>query len=351
MNSVFYRKKPIIGLEFSRTGIRLASIDREKMQINGYGSIELDPSKVLDDLDASRDYILQHLGKLTSEKITGKLASNRVVLGVPTVKTFARTFTLPAKQESQIKQAVNLEVEQYIPMPLDNLYVDHLVIDKTKEQLTVLMCAVPKKYIDDLVSILKEFGLEVAMIEPSIYASARLLEYTKEGGLPMVIIDIGPGDTDIAVFDKVVRVTGGLNIGGNTFTLDIAKKMDLTLENAHQLKVLSGLNPGPRQAKVSAALRPSLLKMASETKKIIRFYVDRFPEAAKLEQVLIVGSGSNVPGLGEFFTNELVMPVRVASPWRSINFSGDSQPTKNVRARLATASGLAIVDPRETTSR
>ena len=349
MNGIFYKKKPIIGLEFSRTGLRVASIDREKMQVEGYGSIELDPSKVSDDLSASREYIIQKLNKLYSEKITGKLDSKRIILGIPTIKTFARTFTLPSDQESKIKSAVDLEAEQYIPMPLENLYIDYQIINRAKDSLTVLMCAVPKKYIDDLIDILEGFGFEIALIEPSIYASARLLESTKEGGMPTVVIDIGPGDTDIAVFDGVVRVTGGLNMGGNTFTLEIAKKMDLTLENAHQLKVLSGLSPGPRQAKVSAALRQPLLKMVDETKRIMRFYVDRFPDAAKLEQVIIVGSGSNVPGLGEFFTNELIMPARVASPWRSLNFSGNSQPTQSIRSRLATASGLGLVDPKETT--
>ena len=349
MNGIFYKKKPIIGLEFSRTGLRVASIDREKMQVEGYGSIELDPSKVSDDLSASREYIIQKLNKLYSEKITGKLDSKRIILGIPTIKTFARTFNLPSDQESKIKSAVDLEAEQYIPMPLENLYIDYQIINRAKDALTVLMCAVPKKYIDDLIDILEGFGFEIALIEPSIYASARLLESTKEGGMPTVVIDIGPGDTDIAVFDGVVRVTGGLNMGGNTFTLEIAKKMDLTLENAHQLKVLSGLSPGPRQAKVSAALRQPLLKMVDETKRIMRFYVDRFPEAANLEQVIIVGSGSNVPGLGEFFTNELIMPARVASPWRSLNFSGDSQPTKSIRSRLSTASGLGLVDPKETT--
>ena len=108
MNGIFYKKKPIIGLEFSRTGLRVASIDREKMQVEGYGSIELDPSKVSDDLSASREYIIQKLNKLYSEKITGKLDSKRIILGIPTIKTFARTFNLPSDQESKIKSAVDL---------------------------------------------------------------------------------------------------------------------------------------------------------------------------------------------------------------------------------------------------
>ena len=347
MNSVFYRTKPIIGLDFSRTGVRVVSVNREKMLVHGYGSVELDPSKISDNLETSRDYLTQKIEALLRENIIGKLDSNRVILGVPTMRTFARTFTIPTAQEAKVKQAVNLEVEQYVPMPLENLYVDHLIISRTAKELTVLMCAVPKKFIDDLLGVLTALGLEVAVIEPSIYAIARLLEATKEGGMPTVIVDLSPGDTDIAIFDGAVRVTGGLNIGGNTLTLDIAKKMDLTIENAHQLKVLSGLNPGPRQAKVSAALRPSLLKIINETKKVMRFYTERFPDVDKLEQILIVGSGSNVPGLGEFFTNELVMPARVASPWQALDFANIAQPAKHLRARLATAAGLALVDPKE----
>ena len=347
MNSVFYRTKPIIGLDFSRTGVRMVSVNREKMLVHGYGSVELDPSKISDNLETSRDYLTQKIEALLRENIIGKLDSNRVILGVPTMRTFARTFTIPTAQEAKVKQAVNLEVEQYVPMPLENLYVDHLIISRTAKELTVLMCAVPKKFIDDLLGVLTALGLEVAVIEPSIYAIARLLEATKEGGMPTVIVDLSPGDTDIAIFDGAVRVTGGLNIGGNTLTLDIAKKMDLTIENAHQLKVLSGLNPGPRQAKVSAALRPSLLKIINETKKVMRFYTERFPDVDKLEQILIVGSGSNVPGLGEFFTNELVMPARVASPWQALDFAHIAQPAKHLRARLATAAGLALVDPKE----
>jgi type IV pilus assembly protein PilM len=317
------------------------------MLVHGYGSVELDPSKISDNLETSRDYLTQKIEALLRENIIGKLDSNRVILGVPTMRTFARTFTIPTAQEAKVKQAVNLEVEQYVPMPLENLYVDHLIISRTAKELTVLMCAVPKKFIDDLLGVLTALGLEVAVIEPSIYAIARLLEATKEGGMPTVIVDLSPGDTDIAIFDGAVRVTGGLNIGGNTLTLDIAKKMDLTIENAHQLKVLSGLNPGPRQAKVSAALRPSLLKIINETKKVMRFYTERFPDVDKLEQILIVGSGSNVPGLGEFFTNELVMPARVASPWQALDFAHIAQPAKHLRARLATAAGLALVDPKE----
>ena len=119
------------------------------------------------------------------------------------------------------------------------------------------------------------------MIEPSINAVARLLERTKEGSLPTVIVDIGPATTDIAILDAAIRVTGGLNIGGNTLTLDIAKKLNVPLETAHQFKVLNGLNTGPRQEKITEALKPSLQRIIGEIQKVIRYYTDRFPNESR----------------------------------------------------------------------
>ena len=246
--------------------MKIMSVDTAQMLVHGYGSVELDPAKMADDLSQSAEYLQSRLYELLNDNIVGKLTSNRAILGIPTARTFSRTFSLPADKKANLKDAVNLEVEQYIPMPLDALYVDHQIIKQTKEELTVLMCAAPKRTVDPLLTIAQQCGMEVAMIEPNMNAVARLLEHTEEGNLPTVIVDIGPATAEIAILDSAIRVTGGLNIGGNTFTLDIAKKMNIPLETAHQLKVLNGLSAGPRQAKITASLRPSLLRIAGEIK-------------------------------------------------------------------------------------
>ena len=317
------------------------------MLVLGYGSVDLDPAKIADDSEKTAEYIDTKMEELFSKKIVGKLASDRAVLGIPTARTFARTFNLPTNKIANLNTAVNLEAEQYIPMPVESLYIDHQIIKKTDQLTTVLMAAVPQKMIDSLLKTTAASHIDVAMIEPGMNAIARLLERTEEGRLPTVIVDIGPASTDVAILDGAIRVTGGLSIGGNTLTLDIAKRMDVPLETAHQLKVLSGLSAGPRQAKITHALTPSLSKISGEIQKVMRYYTDRFPEEQKIEQVLIVGSGSNVPGLGEFFTNDLVMPARVASPWQAINFGSLPHPNKSLRPRFMTAAGLALVKPEE----
>lgn len=348
MAKLFYKDKPIIGLDISQTGIKVMAVDSKKWLVLGYGSADLDPAKVQKSLEGGDNYLAENISSLLSDKLVGALPSDHTVLSVPTSRTFSRTFTVPVKAENTLADAVEIEVDQYIPIPMSSLYVDYEIIERTKEQLTVIMAAVPKLLVDNCMSAAVSAGLRPIMVEPGINSVARVLESAEEGHLTTLIVDIGPASTDIAVLaGGAIRVSGGLAIGGNTFTLDIAKKLGVALENAHQLKVLNGLSAGPRQAKLTAALQPSLQRILAEIRKVIRYYNERLSDDRKLEQVLVVGGGSNVPGIGDYFTNELVMPARVASPWQKLDFGKLPQPAKQFRPRYITAAGLASVNQEE----
>lgn len=110
---------------------------------------------------------------------------------------------------------------------------------------------------------------------------------------------------------------------------------------------LDGLAPGPRQQKISNALHPSLERIATEVRKVIRYYNERLVDDRKIEQVLVVGGGANVPGIGEYLTNELVLPARVASPWQKLDFGKLPEPNKQFRPRYIAVAGLASVSPEE----
>ncbi len=349
MSKLFYKQKTLIGLDISQTGIKVMAIDAKRWLVLGYGSLDLDPQKVQASFDNPEDtYLAENIATLLKNNIVGTLGSDHVVVGLPTGRTYSRTFTLPASEEKRISSAVELEVDQYIPIPLASLYLDYEIIERSKESLTIIMSAVPRTLVDTCLAAVRNAGLQPMVAEPSINAVARVLEVVEEGHLSTLILDIGAASTDIAILDGgIIRVTGSVGIGGNTFTLDIAKKLNIALENAHQYKVLNGLLPGPRQAKISAALTPSLGRIATEVRKVIRYYNERIATDRKIEQVLIVGGGANMPGIGDYFTNELVMPARVAVPWQKLDFGQLAEPNKQFRPRYIAVAGLANVKPEE----
>lgn len=346
MAKLFYRNTPVVGLDITNTGVKIMAIDPKRWLVLGYGSVDLEPIKVKASLENGDPYLADNIKILLKERIIGKLGSKHVVVGIPTSRTYSRTFMLPPSAEKTLHEAVLLEADQYIPIPSDTLSIDSQIIAREKKQLTVLMAAIPKTIIENVVRAIELSGLEPILVEPGMSAVGRLLTATEDGDLPTVIVDIGPAGTDIAILDRNhIQVTGGVAIGGNTFTLDISKDLGLDLETAHQYKILNGLNTGPRQQKMTEALKPSLERIIVEVKKVMRYYEERISSDRKLEQVLIVGSGSNVPGIGEYFTNALVMPARVASPWQKLDFGKLQDPPKQFRSRYITVAGLASVLP------
>ena len=343
----FHADKPIAGIDISTTGVKAMAINPHKMVVEGYGAIDLDPNKVQESMNTGNDYLAEGMKKLFKEKFIGHMPSSQVVVSVPTNKTYSRTLSLPLSAENNLDDAIQLEVEQYIPLPANDLYIDYGIIERTKDSMTVLVSAVPKRIVDSIMHTCDAAGLEVIMLEPGINAAARLITATEEGHLPSIIIDIGAATADIALLDNVVRVTGGASVGGHTFTFKIAEKMKISLEEAHQLKVHNGLSLGPQQSKVTNALEPSLRLIAAETRKIIRYYNERLGIKTKIEQIVIVGGGSNMPGLGEFMTETMQMPARVADPWTALSFGRLTPPSKQFKPRYITAAGLSFVNPRE----
>jgi len=347
MSNYFYKDKPIIGLDISQTSIKVMAISTKKWTVLGYGSLDVDPARLQQSLDTDGSYLSEQLKLLLSTKVVGHLPSNHTILSIPTSRTYSRSIILPGDLKGDLMEAVKLEADQYIPVAVDQLYIDYEITSKTSDVVSAYMCAAPQHVVDTCVMAATNAGLKVVVVEPSMNAVTRLLKESENGDLPTIIIDIGAASSDVAVLDATIKVTGGVAIGGNTLTLDIASALDIPLEQAHQLKVLNGLNRSQRQKKITKAVTPSLQKIITEVKKVMRYYEERVPDARKIEQILIIGGGSNMPGIGDYFTENLMLATRIASPWQTINFAKLPEPARQFRSRYLSVAGLALVNPKE----
>jgi type IV pilus assembly protein PilM len=341
--TLFLHKRPIMGIDISYTYIKIMSIDPEKWRVTSYGSINTDPIKLRQSLTGSSTYLAELLKDMLQKNIVGTLPTDQVVVSIPTNVTYSRSVTLPKAAIKKLDDAIALEASQYIPVALSELNLSYEILSETDENIDILMSAAPKRIIDTVTEACNSVGLTVMAVQPSINAVARLITLTEQGHLPTVIVDIGAADTDLAILNERIRANASIQIGGNTLTYAIADKLKVPLESAHQMKVLHGLSHGSKQEKIREALEEPLSQIISEIHKIIRYYNERLDASQKIEQVIVVGSGSDIPGLGDYFTNELVMPARIASPWLALNFGDLPQPAKQFRPRYISVAGLATI--------
>lgn len=344
----FFKIKNTVGLSISMDDLTLMVFEtgRSKPKIIAYSSLKLDPVKAKESLEHDDGYLEDQLRTLIDTNLVGKFDPDYVFVSIPTTSTFSRTLQLPVKIKNDLDNAIDLEVEQYIPVPRSMLGIDYEIISQDDEMINVSLSAAPTSIIERVVTITRSAGLEPIMIEPGMNSIARLLINTEKGDLNTLIIDMELNHTDMAILDKVVRVSSSIEIGARHFTQAISKSLDITPEKAQQLKILSGFGKGDSQKKLTDAMMPNMERILNEVEKIIRYNTDRL-NGSSIEQVLVVGNGSNIAGLSDFLTNELRLPVRIANPWQNFDFGKLPRPNRASIARYLTVAGVAWLKHKE----
>ena len=81
---------------------------------------------------------------------------------------------------------------------------------------------------------------------------------------------------------------------------------------------------------------------------MIRYYEERYNKTHKISQIVLMGSGANLPGLSDRMTDGLRLPVRTSDPWQQLAYLPHITPlAQNERGAFITAAGLAVASPKE----
>ncbi len=349
-SSIFYRDKSVFGFDIGYNSVKVMQIDTSSKihRVVGYGYASFDDKAVKNGVIVDPEAIAKEVLPLFTRHMIGSIDTRRVVSALPVSKTFNRVLSLPKLPVEDLEDAIKAEAEQYIPVSADKLYIDYEIIPTSdKENDDILIVAAPKNVVDSYLVLFELLGLEVALFETSIAAATRLVMHAEQTDLPTLIIDFGSISTDLSIFDTTLRVTGTISQGGDTISKAIADELKVTLKQAQVIKTKHGLGPGKRQAQIKKALDPLLTEMVGEIKKMVRFYQDRSGVEKKLEQVIILGGGANLPGLADYLTDKIRIPTRTCNPWLNLEF-GDLQPPHQLEKTLyATSAGLSLVDPKD----
>jgi type IV pilus assembly protein PilM len=350
-NTHFYKDKPLFGLDIGFDSIKVMQLrphGTDQYQIAGYGVGTYDKTAVKDGEIIEIEKVAGSVLDLFKKNIIGSVTSRRVAMNIPASRTYTQTMNLPAIADHELAEAVRMEAGQYIPIPLDDLYLDYSVINRTEKNVELLAVAAPKRIVDSYMSLALVLGLEPVAFDTSIGAAGRLFDQQAEHReIPAVLIDFGSLSTDITIYDKTCIVTGTIAFGGDIFTELIGKKLSVTKEEAHIIKTKYGIAKSKKQAEILEVLKPETDRLVKEIKRMIRYYEERSGSTKKIGQIVTMGGGANTPGLSDLLTDMLRLPVRMCDPWNNLRIHKLQPPSGTEKAMYMTAAGLALINPKE----
>jgi type IV pilus assembly protein PilM len=348
--SYFYHDKPVFGLDLGYSGLKVMQLDwngHKRPKVIGYGVTSYARETIKDGTIVDPETIAKAAYELFQNNLVGEITTRRVAVSVPASRTYNRTMSLPPMAAKDVAAAVQLEAEQYIPVPLDELYMDYDIISHSDKGVELLAVAVPKKVVDSYLALTQLLGLEAVTMETTIAASGRLFVQAEQSDVPTVLIDLGSLSSDITIFDKTLIVTGTVPGGGDDFSDLIAQKLGVTHQEAHVIKTKYGLGLSKKQKEITEGLSPILDQLGKEIRRMVRYYEERTTTKDKIRQVVTMGGGANMPGLSEHLTNMLRLPVRMCDPWQHIDFDGLQSPNTTEKSMYVTVAGLALLNPKE----
>lgn len=314
-------------------------------KVLGYGTASFDPSAVDDGVVVKPEVIAKATKEMFDRSFNGYLTTRRAAIAIPAYRSFSRSIQLPKLDSKELQEAVNLEAEQYIPVPLKDLYLDYAITKQTENELELFAVAVPRKLVDSYMELSEVMGMEPVLIETTMAAAARLFGQDQSSDITSVIIDFGSLTADISIYDKTVLVAGTVPAGGLVFTNLIRDKLKVSQAEAGFIKTKYGLGVSKKQKEITTALTPTLQKIVTEIRRMSRYYEERYGTESKIGQIIILGGGANMPGLGDYLTSTLRIPVRSHDPWNHINHHSLKLPTDADKLMYATVAGLSLLNP------
>jgi type IV pilus assembly protein PilM len=350
-NQLLYRNKPLFGFDIGHGSIKIVQLERAKNKdiLIGYGRMNFDPKAIQDGVIVDLDTISKAAHELFDKHLTGTVMTRQVAACLPVLNSYSKIINLPKMEKKDIREAVRMEAEQYIPIPINDLYLDYQLVEDHGDSQDLLVAASPKKVVDSFAALFDKLGLELVCLEPSILSVTRIVKNAEDTRVPTLVMDCGSITSDLTIFNESsVRVTGSAKFGGETITENIMNKFSVSYAEAYKIKSVYGLDPGRKQKDIVDALAPSLQALTNEIKKIIKYYEERDKaQNIKVGQLIIVGGGANLPGFSTYLTSELRIPSRLISIWEKIDLEHVEKPNRLDNSMYGTAAGLALIDPKE----
>lgn len=312
---------PAFGLDVSGSSFKIIQLEQKgkEVLVKNYHDAPLPKGLIMNDVISdvkTFDYLLKTaLDKPQFGRLDGRFA----VASLPESKSFVRVIQIPQMGESEANNAVPYEAENFIPLPVDQVYLDWQPLGQVGDKMNVLIIASPREFVDKYLDILDKAGVKTVGLEVESQSCHRALAAgTSE---TMLLVDMGAFRTSLIMVEEGnLQFTSNIAVSGNSFTESIARSLGVSSAKAEEVKKKVGISNTAEYPNIKTALLPVLNNLSEEIKNILKFHSEHSEK--QVSKVLLLGGSSKLKNLAEFLGPQLadagVSQVLLANPWENL---------------------------------
>ncbi len=346
------REKPCVGIDIGASAVKLCQLKRTKTghALQHLGVVPLPSEAVVDGALMNSPRIVEAIQELVAAH---KIRNKRVALAVSGHSVIIKKIPLPKMSPEELQESIQWEAEQFIPFDIQDVNIDVQIVREQSAQqgqMDVVLVAAKKDLVNEYTSVIAEAGLEPVVCDVDAFAVQNMFEanYDAATTSTVALVNVGASKTNINIIaNGIPSFTRDLTVGGNAFSEEIQKQMNLAFEEAEALKIGGGMN-NTRDTDVviphdvQRALQTVAENLTSEVQRSIDFYSATAAESSPTE-IFLAGGTARLQVLTRALETRIRVPVHVVDPFRRIQINPqDESYLRSVGPAAAVVVGLAL---------
>jgi len=348
---LFSRKyRQLLGLDITTSSIKLIELAMVggEYRVESYAAEPTPPNsmneKTLVDPEAVGEAIRRAVKRSGAK-------SHEAAIAISGDASITKVIQMPrGLRDSELEAQVEMQADQYIPFPMDEVSYDYEVIgpsEKDAESIDVLLVASRTDNVAQRRSAVVAAGLTTRIVDVEAFAlenACRLMTHQMpDGGIDhsVAVVDFGASSTTFSVLRNLkVVYTRDFAFGGQQLTEEIMRTYGLSMEEAGRAKKEGGL-PGNYQAEV---LDPFIDDMTQQVSRSMQFYLASGSGREQPDKILICGGCANIPGVADVVQSRVGISAERGDPLGQMKLSSRAraQAVQRDATALLTACGLAL---------
>jgi type IV pilus assembly protein PilM len=340
-----------VGLDIGSTAVRAAELSAGgSPSVIRAAQVPLPPGAVENGEIREPDAVAEALRELWQR---GGFKSRQVWLGVGNQRVVVREVVLPFLPEKELRASLGLQVQEFIPMSVDEAVLDFDLLGEFEQEdrkmMRLLLVAAQRAMVDQVVIAVQAAKLEPMGLDLIPFALVRAIG-TGDVGMDLdeggeeAVIDVGSHVTNIVVHARgTTRFVRILPSGGRDITIAIARAAGVEDDVAERLKRGEEVEDMPTPDEVRNVAIQRAGAFVDEVRSSLEFYTAQARDA-RIGRVLVTGGGSKLEGLIDLMGQRIPVPVVPGRVFEHIpsQLSLSEAALQDAEPVLATAIGLAI---------
>jgi len=344
------KSRPVLSIDLGTNFIKVAEgkYQKDKLSLNKVVQIPTPEGCIADGKIINAQAIIDVLSFLIKEN---SIRAKDVIFTTNSSSIINRDILIPVVQEEEMETVIRYEIQQYLPINLDDYIIQFIVLDEivddTGAKLKINVTSFPERMANTYYNVVNALELNPYALDVTYNSINKLANYSKYTsnngqiiGGTVAFVDMGATSINVAIFKNgKLDFTRMIKSGGDNIDYALSQSLNMSIKSTESLKIKDGdLLRNSEEDILNLTIRKSVDDILEELERILQFYSNK--SNTTIDKIYIYGGTSNLKNIELYIKNKRNISVDNIEDIPNIDFTSKDLINENLGQYLNAISAI-----------